>query len=307
MDGYHGWSLGKDAFIANTEQQAIDEFSKRAGGRRIAKSVYPVFGMTEFYVSENGLVFGLIYDKHKDFYVGYGPKEREKFTNHKHQDYGVWVGFDRGEKGATIVRVERLIWAAFVLLKWDDNLKVDFKDGDEYHVDLDNLMESTFEVPEAWTNKMEMWKNDYKKYFNYVVDFVEFKVGVCKEAAQDTVQDCFFWLVRHPGIPDKFVNCWIHWSVIQAGHEHRRLHDLREYEDGSAAGATRDKPFEIDLLGVIKNNKHREMLRLYMCGYEGDEIAKMFGTTEGTIRMNLRRMKKTLRAYFAKDIAVMNK
>ena len=307
MDGYHGWALGKDAFIANTEQQAIDEFSKRAGGHRIAKNVYPVFGMTEFYVSENGQVFGLIYDKHKNFYVGYGPKEREKFTNHKHQDYGAWVGFDRGEKGSTLVRVERLVWAAFVLGKWDDNLKVDFKDGDEYHVELDNLMESKFEVPAEWTYRMDKWKADYKRWFNYVVDYTEWFGGISREAAQDTVQDVFLWLVRHPGMPERFVGCWIHWSVIQAGHEHRRLHDLRAYEDGGAAGCTRDKPFEIDLIGIIKNAKHREILRLYMNGYEGAEIAEMLGTTEGTIREDLRRLKKRLRAHFAKDIAIMAK
>lgn len=303
---YHGYALGADSFFANSEVDAMAEFSKRAGCE-VRKCVYPVRGERVYCISTSGKLFGLIRDEIKHVFIGYTIKVRILHNNKERPTPGVWYGVKHYITGKdTVVRAEKLVYNTFVLGKWDEDVKVQFKDGDQYNVCLENLEEPNKDVSPVWIKNMNEQTKIYKREFNRVVDYVSWFCRIRIDDAQDCVQDTFLWLTSDKRImpfPSYFIGAWMFWSKMNGMKYLRARARMCTLEDWD--GWRNDRPIGIDILGMIKNEKHRDMLLMKLQGYTEEEIAEKFSTTHGTVRVTMQRMIANLRTAFLKDFKVL--
>ena len=305
MEGlYHGYTLGADAFFANSEVDALAEFSKRAGCE-VRKCVYPVRGDRVYCISTSGQLFGLIRDESKHVFIGYTINVCILHKNKERPTPGVWYSIRHYITGnGTVVRAEKLVYNTFVLGRWDEEVKVQFKDGDQHHVSLDNLEEPHETFDPRWTENMSHYTQVYRREFNSVVGYVAWFCKIREDEAQDCVQDTFMWLTSaHREMPDYFIGAWMFWSKTNGMHYIRDNSRVRSIEDWD--GETNDSPLEIDILGMIRNDKHRDMLLMKLHGYTEREIAEKYGTTAGTVHDTVRRVIANLRKVFIKDFKVL--
>lgn len=301
---YHGYKLGADTFFANSEVDALAEFSKRAGCE-VRKCVYPVRCERVYCISTSGQLFGLIRDERKHVFIGYTINVRILNKNKEQPTPGVWYGVKHYLTGKdTVVKSERLVYNTFALGRWDEEVKVQFKDGDQLHVSLDNLEEPHETFDPKWAVNMSYYTQIYLREFNRVVDYVEWFCKIREDEAQDCVQDTFMWLTSADReLPIYFVGAWMFWSKINGMNYIRNNARMMSLEDWD--GCIDDKPIDIDVLGMVKDNKHRDMLLMKLHGYTEREIAEKHGTTAGTVHVTMTRVITNLRTSFLKDFNVL--
>lgn len=305
MEGlYHGYAIGNDAFFANTEAEALAEFSKRAGCE-VRKCVYPVRSERVYCISEHGDLFGLIRDDYRHVFIGYSAKPQVLHKTAKRPTPGVWYGVKDYLTGKDkVVRAERLVYNTFVLGRWDEEVKVRFKDGDQYNVCVDNLEEPHETYSPIWAEHMAEQTKVYEREFKQVVKYVSWICKIREEEAQDCVQDTFMWLTSAGReMPSYFIGAWMFWSKtngLRYIRDNARVRSIKDWD-----GGTNDKPLDIDILGMIKNEKHRDMLLMRLHGYAEKEIAEKYGTTHGVVRVTMQRVIANLRTAFLKDFKVL--
>ena len=301
---YHGYSLGVDTFFANSEVDALAELSKRAGCE-VRKCVYPVSGERVYYISTSGQLFGLIRDKSKHVFIGYTINTRILHKNKERQTPGVWYGVKHYLTGKdTVVKADRMVYNSFVRGRWDEEVKVQFKDGDKHHVWLDNLEEQHDTFDPKWGVNMSHYMQIYRREFNRVVDYVEWFCKIREDEAKDCVQDTFMWLTSADReLPSYFVGAWMFWSKINGMHYIRNNARMLSIEDWDGCGY--DKPLDIDIIGMVNNDKHRDILLMKLHGYTEREIADKHGYTVGTVHNTVQRVIANLRSEFLKDFKVL--
>lgn len=301
---YHGYKLGEDAFFANSEVDALAEFSKRAGCE-VRKCVYPVRSKRVYCISEHGDMFGLFRDESKHVFIGYSAKPRVLHNTEERPTLGVWYGVKHYLSGKdTVVKAEKLVYCTFILGKWDDDVIVRFKDGDPYNVCVDNLEEPNKEVSQVWIERMSEQTKVYKREFNRVVDYVEWFCKIREDEAQDCVQDTFMWLTSADReMPNYFVGAWMFWSKMHGIKYLRARARMCTLEDWD--GWQNDRPIDTDILGMVKNDKHRNMLLMKLHGYTEQEIADKYGTKQGVVRVTMQRVIANLRKEFLEDFKVL--
>ena len=70
-------------------------------------------------------------------------------------------------------------------------------------------------------------------------------------------------------------------------------------------GGRDEKPMDIEAHGMVKNDKHRDMLLMKLNGYTEQEIAEKYGYTAGTVHVTVQRVIANLRSEFLKDFKVL--
>ena len=301
---YHGYSLGANTFFANSEVDALAEFGNLAGCE-VRKCVYPVRGERVYYISTSGQLFGLIRDKSKHVFIGYTINARILHKNKERPTPGVWYGVKHYMTGKdTVVKAERMVYNTFVLGRWNEEVKVQFKDGDQHHVSLDNIEEQHDTFDHKWAVNMSHYTQIYRREFNRVVDYVEWFCKIREDEAKDCVQDTFMWLTSvDRELPSYFVGAWMFWSKINGMHYIRN--NARMLSIGDWDGCVYDKPLDIDIIGMVKNKKKRDILLMKLHGYTEREIADKHGYTVGTVHNTVRRVIANLRSEFLKDFKVL--
>ena len=304
QSNYHGYALGADTFFANSEVDALEEFGNRAGCE-VRKCVYPVRGERVYYISTSGQLFGLIRDERNHVFIGYTINARILNKDKERPTPGVWYGVKHYLTGKdTVVKAERMVYNTFVLGRWDEEVKVQFKDGDKYNVSIDNLEEPHETFDPKWAVNMSYYTQIYRREFNRVVDYVEWFCKIREDEAQDCVQDTFMWLTSADReLPSYFVSAWMFWSKINGMNYIRNNARMMSLEDWDGCGC--DKPIDIDVLGMVKNNKHRDILLMKLHGYTEREIAEKYGYTAGTVHVTVQRVIANLRSEFIKDFKVL--
>ena len=204
----------------------------------------------------------------------------------------------------TVVRAEKLVYNTFVLGEWKEDVKVQFKDGDQYHVCVENLEEPHEKYSPIWAEHMSEQTKVYKREFNRVVNYVSWFCSIRIDEAQDCVQDTFLWLTSDERtMPSYFIGAWMFWSKMSGMRYLRDRARMCTLEDWD--GWRNDRQIDIDILGLIKNDKHRDMLLMKLHGYTEREVAEKYGTTAGTVRNTVQRVVANLRTAFLKDFKVL--
>ena len=297
---YHGYTLGDNAFFANTEADAIQEFSKRAGCE-VRKCVYPVFGIRVYYISDHGHLFSLIRDDSKHIFVGYGPAKAKIRKDREIKKQGVVYGVKSYKNGRdTTIAAERLVYCTFVLGVWKDDVELRFKDGDKYNVCLENIEEPHYETNPIWAKHMAEEAAIYKRDFNKVVDCVRWLTKIRWDEAEDCAQETFMWLTSgERTMPEYFTGAWIFWAKTYALHVIRDNIKTRILQDWE--GSSTDRQVEMDILGMVKNEKYRDMIQMKLHGYTNVEIGQKYGTSDKCVATMVGYALDKLRKTFSND------
>lgn len=292
--------FGDNSFFANDENEALTKMSERCGCR-VLPIVYPTNGERIYCISEHGELYGIRLIRGTGKYIGYGPLKVKK-DRHRDQDitvkYDIYIDTDNTK----LLAAEKLVYCTFVLQEWSDNLQLSFKDGNPLNVRLDNLEPYKKPVPQEWIERMENNEDVYQRYFNRVVDYVEYTCNVSEQDAKDIVQGTFLWIVtqKEGDQPKDFVGAWMKWARIRSTEYTRHYERVDCIDDYAELIGLPNVSYEVDLFVQIKNQKYQQMMRLYMQGYMQREIAEMYRTTKSTVATRISQNIRNLRKYVGK-------
>lgn len=292
-------SLGQDAFLVDTEEQA-QKIMEMKSGCRVWPCVFPSMCPTSYFISEHGELYGCRYHNQLHKFTGYSiqPVKARHYLA-----YSMQV-----RKGVHTIDVnaERLIYCTFVLGEWDEDVKVCFKDGDRFNMTLENLGEKQDPLTPEVAERMYDWTDKYKQWFTYVAKVVRWACYLEMEDAIDIAQEAFLDLmIRYNWSKDgDFVGLWIHdakeigINLIKRQEKHLSL--FTDGYDRDIRAAVRDKGYEVDLLSPIVGNS-RKIVELKMQNVPEVEIAEELGIEVGSIGSMYYQAKKKLRKYWGKD------
>lgn len=287
------------AFYADTIEGLRKEIKKRSGCN-VRESVFSTYGEMTYYVSEHGEIYGIssriIHGKH----YGYGPLRPIPYRSNQ-EKLGVKYSIRDGGSHEQEIWADKLVYCTFILGKWDEKIKIDFKDGNPANVHLDNLVGYYEVIKPEWSENMKMYADIYKCNFSDVVNYIIWNCNLSRTAAKDVAQDTFIWITTNREMPQNMIGAWMHWAKYFGRNEVYNITKVRYFEDIDLHFGKTKKAYEIDFFGLIKNEKHREMLRLYFQGYTRQEIAEMFGIKERMVRYYYESSINYLRAYLKNE------
>lgn len=291
------------AFYADTIDDLRKEIRKRSGCE-VRESVFPTFGEMTYYVSVNGYIFGIssriIHGKH----YGYGPLKPESYRSTQTK-LGVKYTIRDGGSHEKHIWAEQLVYCTFVLGKWDETVSIAFKDGNPANVHIDNLIAYKEIIKPEWIENMKMCEDIYKHNFSDVVDFIIWNCNLSRAAAKDVAQDAFIWITTNREMPDNMIGAWKHWSKFFGKNELYNITKVRYLDDIDSYFGKANKTYEIDLFGLIKDEKRREAVRLCFSGYTKQEAADLLGIKMRTLRYYYESSINYLRDYLKKDKEMM--
>lgn len=288
----------ENCFLADSEQEAIQVFSEKCGCR-VLPIVYPTSVPCVYCISEHGELFSIHKKVMAKKYMGYGPISN--YYSHGNRST-ICYNFEVAKGRYKFFYAEKLVYCTFVVGEWDEDMQVACKDGNRLNIRLDNLEQYKETIPPEWNERMESQSTLYKRYFNHVAGIVERSCGVSEQDAKDITQDTFLWMIKFKDF-DKLASvlgCWVKWAKMWSTtyyHRNQRFDNLDDYAESIGAQSA---PCEINLFALIKNEKHRNMMWLYMNGCMQKEIAEIYGTTEVSVRGMLHEEIVRLRKYIGK-------
>ena len=287
------------AFYADTIDDLRKEIRKRSGCE-VRESVYPTFGEMTYYVSENGEVYGIssriIHGKH----YGYGPHKPEPYRNTQTK-LGIKYSIRDGGSHEKEIWAEQLVYCTFVLGKWDETVRIAFKDGNHANVHLNNLVAYKEIIKQEWSENMKMYEDIYIHNFSDVVDYIRWNCNLSRTAAKDVAQDAFLWITKNREMPNNMIGSWKHWSKFFGKNELYNITKVRYLDNIDSYFGKSSKPYEIDLFGLIKDEKRREAVRLCFSGYTKQEVADLLGIKMRTVKYYYQSSISYLRDYLKNE------
>lgn len=291
-------------FLADTEEQA-HKMMQELSGCRVWKSVFPTLSKTAYYISENSEMYACVY---VDLSNTFKFRKIKPAKCNKYLMYHIALGVN---ERLTKVCADKLLYCTFILRKWDDDLKIGYKDGNHFNISLDNLYEKKSPITLKVSERMCEWSQSYTKHFNHVAKIIRFEYFLDIEDAMDITQDTFIDLmVRYD-----WVNKWTFESIWL---KHARETCIRFYErkkkqisllaeefNNSSDSFSIDKAYEVDMLCPIKRD-WRIVVEKRMQGMSNEEIANELGVTVKSIGSKYFRAITKLRQYWGQDKELVN-
>ena len=294
--------FANDTFFANNEAEALQELESRCRCK-VKPIVMPTDGVREYCISENGELYGIRKMQGTRKYMGYGPIKVKK-DSHRDKDICVRFALYIDKHHTKFVHAERLVFCTFVLGKWDEDIEISFKDGNQLNVRIDNLEVKHIPTPPEWNERMDAQSDVYAKNFNRIVDYVSFFGNISIEDAKDVVQGTFIWIItqKEGDQPQNFVGAWMKWSLTRSTDYSRWYARVSKIGDVEELLGAKQHFYEVNPATLIQNEKHRKILELYMAGCTHESIAEYIGTTPGSISTTLNDIRKKVRRYFGNEI-----
>lgn len=292
----------KDTFFANNEHDALNELESRCRCK-VRPIVLPTDGVRVYCISEHGELYGIRKMKGTRKYMGYGPIKPQK-DRHRNEDICVRFDLYLDTHHTKFVRAEKLVFCTFVLNRWDEDIEINFKDGNQLNVRLDNLEVKHLPIPPEWNERMEAQADVYAKNFNRIVDYVQYFGNITEEDAKDVVQGTFIWIItqKEGEQPQNFVGAWMKWSLTRSTEYSRWYARVSKIGDVEELLGSKQHFYEFNPATLITNEKHRKILELYMAGCTQESIAEYLGTTPGTVSTTIGQIRKKVRRYFGNEI-----
>lgn len=292
-------SLGQNPFTAKTEEDAQRIMQLRSECR-VMLCVFPTMSDTAYYISECGELYGCRYNRTKRIFEAY------EMSQCKARKYPCYELKSRKKAHSIAVNAERLVYCTFVLGKWDDDIKIAFKDGDRFHIQVENLCPKEDKLKTAAANRMTAYTDIYRKEFKRVAQYVSYYCLMDIQDAYDMVQDSFLDLMERSNWNEDldFVSLWIvHSRELGMNFNKHQARSISMQADGveNEAAMTIPKPsYEVDLLSPISGNM-RKIVELKMQDVSEACIAQELGLSFGTVGQLYGRARKRLRQYWSRD------
>ena len=295
--------FANDTFFANNEAEALRELESRCKCK-VKPIVMPTDGVRQYCITEHGELYGIRKMKGTRKYMGYGPIKPKKTSPPRNEDICVRYEIYITTQSTKHVRAEKLVFCTFVLNRWDEDIEINFKDGNQFNVRLDNLEVKHLPIPPEWNERMEAQADVYAKNFNRIVDYVSYFGNITEEDAKDVVQGTFIWIIpqKEGDQPQNFVGAWMKWSLKRSTDYSRWYARVSKIGDVEELLGSKQHFYEFNPATLINNNKHRKILELYMAGCTHESIAEYIGTTTGSISTTISDIRKKIRRYFGNEI-----
>lgn len=278
---------------------------ERRSGFRVAQIVYPYVCSKDYFISENGRLFSLYYEKYANKRWCVEEKWRCEQGGEKSS---IGISFTTN-KHMVQVKAEKLVYCTFVLGEWNDDIELDFKDGNQKNVRLDNLVERGEYLTEESAQRMAKYADVYQRYFNYVAKYIAFQLEIDIEDAEDLTSKSFIYLCaeeRRKEIDD-FVALWMYYAKKKAQSFwlwkcKPRVGKLDEME---WLIKKNDTPFGLDILEVLPDERWKIALREQAEGYSQQETAEELGMAIGTVQSFRKAARDYMRKYLSTDKEIM--
>ena len=294
----------KEPFFCKTAEEGIQEMERRSGCQ-VRKIVYPYVSMKDYFVSENGDFFTLHFEKYRnkrwcvDIII---PRDRGTAMR------GISVSFQTNKKQVQ-VKLEKLVYCTFVLGDWNEDIDIDFKDGNHKNVHLENLAERGEFLTEDAVQRMEKYADVYQKNFDYVVRYVRFFEDIDTEDAEDITSKAFMYLCafEQKEIKGDFVSLWIYYAKkkAQSFWLWRCKPRVGKVDEMEWLTGRNDTPIGLDILNVLPNERWKVALWQQAQGYSQEESAEELGVSVSMVRNYRRDAKNFMRQYLSTDREVM--
>lgn len=292
-------SLGQNPFTAKTEENAQRIMELRSECR-VLRCVFPTMCATSYYISECGELYGCRYNRTKRIFDAY---EISKCKARKYLCYELKY---RKDANSTTINAERLVYCTFVLGEWNEDIKIAFKDGDRFNINVGNLCLKEDKLNTIAANRMTDWTAIYRKEFKRVAQDVKYHCSIEIEDAYDIVQDSFLNLMERSNWNRDldFVALWIVNSrklgINFHKHQARSISMQADGVENDASMTMHTISYEVDLLSPISGNM-RKIVELKMQDVSEACIAKELGLACSSIGPLYGRARKILRQYWSRD------
>lgn len=206
--------------------------------------------------------------------------------------------------------MELLTYCAFVLNRWEPDVQLEFKNGNQYDVRPVNLRPRQKEAHPEWTERMNDHTAIYSQHFMRICYSTAFKADISMEDSKDIVSQAFIYLCTtgfNPSIKtnDDFVGLWVKVSRMRAidfYYHHLQHFNSDNYDLLLELRGRNDKPYEFDWFTLRPGQKRQTYLRMYFEGNSPTEIAKECGSSLSTVSSEVTRSVQFMQKYFKRDI-----
>lgn len=294
----------KEPFFCTSAEEGIQEMERRCGCQ-VRQIVYPYVSMKDYFVSENGDFFTLHCEKYMnkrwcvDIIL---PRDRGTAKA------GISITFTANKKQVE-VKLHRLVYCTFVLGDWNEDIEIDFKDGNPKNVHLDNLAERGEFLTEEAAQRMVKYADVYQKYFDYVVKYIRFFEDIDTEDAEDLTSKAFIYLCAfdRKEIKGDFVSIWIYYAKKKAQSFWllRCKPRVGKVDEMEWLTGKNDTPIGLDILNVLPDERWKVALWQQAQGYSQEETAEELGVSVSMVRNYRREAKKYMRQYLSTDREIM--
>ena len=283
-----------NGFFSDTREEALRKMEKLSGCK-VVKSNYPSVGNRAIYVSEHG-----------DYYTQRHMKGGwvTRIMTLERRVYG-YVARIKEYPRQTRVRMNVLIYCAFVLHEWQPDIELEYKNGNQFDLRPENLQLRSKVIPSEWSDRMKEQERVYAKNFNHVCNVVRYYTMLDTMDCEDAVQQAFiylctdgFKLIRHKA---DIVGVWVNIARFRAIEYFHHVTERMEYGMLDTVGKS-DRPYELDLFDMVKGEKRRLYTRLYFEGNTPSEIAVICGADRSTVSESVSRAVQKLRKRLQADI-----
>lgn len=287
-----------NGFFSDTKEDALQEMTKRSGCK-VVKSNFQTVGNICFYVSKKGDLYGQQYIQGKWLTRTKKPER----TNS-----GLVARLSDNKKEYRI-RLQVLVYCAFVIGCWEPDVELDFINGNCYDVRPENLRMKQPTIPHEWSERMELRKDVYQSYFLNVMWSVNYTTQLDLQDCKDAAQTAFLYLCtdgynKTQWEGKDFVGLWIKIARLRAidfihvkvRHSSEPLEWLGHIDNG----------YEFDWFKLQPGEKRQKYLRMFYEGNRPTEIAKECGVSLGTVSSGVTRSMQFMRKYFKHEIEVWN-
>lgn len=292
-----------ERYETQTEQDAI-EWITRQSGREMKRCVFPTRPCLNYYISRDGVMYGCKHFVHAKKFVAYkcNPKEGRKAQSVL---YSIFT-----PDGESCKIAARLIWCTWVLGYWSDKVKVRFKDGNRYHIDLSNLAElnNEWKIREEQAKNMQRFEAIYRREFRRIARDVHYTIGILEDEAKDAVQDAYIAITRDIKFDGEyFIERWVRMSQkIAIGYiQHKETFRPIDCIQSERETCRWDNYNASTILIPIKDDKERMILELVAQGVTGTDIAKELGISRSNVVQRLRHARGICKAYLKSDRELM--
>lgn len=268
---------------------------------RVTRVVFPYTGYLDYYISEHGHFFSVRHERYNKRWCANRHKGRE--TN-----YGYCYSME--QNGTQMLRkAEKLIYCSFILGEWDEDIEIDFKDGNPKNIHLDNLAERGEYLTEETARRMAKYADVYQKNFNYVMKYIRFVIDIDTEDAEDLTSKAFIYICASGDgvITGDFVALWMYYAKKKAQSFwllrcKQRIGRLDEMEWLLKHDAP---PIGLDILDILPDERWRIAIRDMAEGCPQEYTAQKLGLSVSSVRDFRREAKRYMRKYLSTDRELM--
>ena len=283
-----------NGFFSDTKDDAMKEMRERS--RCDVKHLpFPTIGNIDYYISETGDLYGMQSIQGKCL-----TRQRQHIRYKK----GFTARFSTAPHKESFFGLELLTYCAFVLNRWEPDVQLEFKNGNQYDVRPDNLQPKQKYIPPEWSERMTWREKIYKANFMHVAWSVNYVTDLDIEDCKDLAQSAFIYLCTDGYRPIQhktdIVGLWVEYARMRAVDYIRR----RWVPDSELVErhGNRDKPYEIDLFHLQPGEKRSTYLRMWAEGNTPTEIAEVCGCKPSTVGASVTRSIQFLQRYFKKEL-----